>query len=153
MEKGTRLINKLNNKEYIVSGVSVMNNGKRSWECIEFTNNTRVNKEEVERFYEVVEVNKEIKEIPKFKVDGYKNANAQGVEIYNFSKDEVEIGYTLISGKEIRKTVKKYTFKSGEWCFYIKIGYKNICVYDWQITMTDEWIMEEFNNFKKYKIS
>ena len=40
-------------------------------------------------------------------VDGYKNANAQGVKIYNFSKDEVEIGYTLISGKEIRKTVKK----------------------------------------------
>ena len=153
MKKGTKLINKLNNEEYVVNGTSVMSNGKRSWECIEFTNNSRVSMEEIEKFYEVVENNVITNDIPKFKVDAYKNANAQGVKIYNFNKDEVEIGYTLISGKEIRKTVKKYTFKNGEWCFYIKIGYKNLCVYDWLITMTDEWINEEFKNFKKYKIS
>ena len=153
MKKGTKLINKLNNEEYVVNGTSVMSNGKRSWECIEFTNNSRVSMEEIEKFYEVVENNVITNDIPKYKVDTYKNANAQGVKIYNFNKDEVEIGYTLISGKEIRKTVKKYTFKNGEWCFYIKIGYKNICVYDWQITMTEEWIKEEFKNFKKYKIS
>lgn len=151
MEKGTRLINKLNNKEYVVCGTSVMSNGRKSWECIEFTNNTRVNKEDIEKFYEVVGTNKEVKEIPKFKVDGCKNSNARGVVVYDFNKDTVKVGYTLINGKKIVKTVKKYTYKNGEWAFYINVGRNSICVRDYQLTMTDEWIKEEFKNFKKYK--
>ena len=148
--KGTKLINKLNSEERIVIGFSSMSNGKRTWECAELDNGSRIAINEIEANYNIEE-NNEVKEIAKFKVDGTKNNNARTVKIYDFSKEEVKIGYTLINGKEVRKTVKKYTFKNGEWCFYIKHGYQNICVYDWQIIMTDEWMKEEFKNFKKYK--
>ena len=150
MKNGTKLINKINNKEVVVVGKSFMNNGKRTWECVEFEDGTRLSVEEVERFYEEVK-EVEIKEIPKFKVDGMKNANAIGVKVYDFNKDTVEVGYRLINGKEVRKTVKKYTYKDGSWEFYLRIGYKNICVHDFQLTMTDEFIKEEFSNFKRYK--
>ena len=150
MENGTKLINKINNKEVVVVGKSFMNNGKKSWECVEFEDGSRLAVEEVERFYEEVE-EAETKDIPKFKVNGIKNANAIGVKVYDFNKDTVEVGYRLINGKEVRKTVKKYTYKDGSWEFYLRIGYKNICVHDFQLTMTDEFIKEEFSNFKRYK--
>ena len=150
MENGTKLINKINNKEVVVVGKSFMNNGKRTWECVEFEDGTRLAVEEVERFYEEVK-EVENKDIPKFKVNGIKNANAIGVKVYDFNKDTVEVGYRLINGKEVRKTVKKYTYKDGSWEFYLRIGYKNICVHDFQLTMTDEFIKEEFSNFKRYK--
>ena len=150
MKNGTKLINKINNKEVVVVGKSFMNNGKRTWECVEFEDGTRLAVEEVERFYEEVK-EVENKDIPKFKVNGIKNANAIGVKVYDFNKDTVEVGYRLINGKEVRKTVKKYTYKDGSWEFYLSIGYKNICVHDFQLTMTDEFIKEEFSNFKRYK--
>ena len=89
-------------------------------------------------------------EIAKFKVDTLKNPNGRGIKIYNFNKETVDVGYTTVNDKIFRKTVKKYTFKDGSWCFYIKKGGRNICVYDWQITMTDEWAAIEFSRFKKY---
>ena len=150
MKNGTKLINKINNKEVVVVGKSFMNNGKRTWECVEFEDGTRLAVEEVERFYEEVK-EVENKDIPKFKVNGIKNANAIGVKVYDFNKDTVEVGYRLINGKEVRKTVKKYTDKDGSWEFYLRIGYKNICIHDFQLTMTDEFIKEEFSNFKRYK--
>ena len=150
MKNGTKLINKINNKEVVVVGKSFMNNGKRTWECVEFEDGTRLAVEEVERFYEEVK-EVENKDIPKFKVNGIKNANAIGVKVYDFNKDTVEVGYRLINGKEVRKTVKKYTYKDGSWEFYLRIGYKNICVHDFQLTMTNEFIKEEFSNFKRYK--
>ena len=148
--KGNKLINKLNGKKNTIIGFSSMSNGKRTWECVELDNGSRIAINEIENSYKV-EVNNSDEEVAKFKVDGMKNNNARCVKIYDFNKEEVKIGYTLINGDEIRKTVKKYTFKDGSWCFYIKHGYRNICVYDWQITMTDEWIKKEFSSFKKYK--
>ena len=52
MKNGTKLINKINNKEVVIVGKSFMNNGKRTWECVEFEDGTRLAVEEVERFYE-----------------------------------------------------------------------------------------------------
>ena len=150
MKNGTKLINNINNKEVVIVGKSFMSNGKRTWECVDFEDGTRLSVEEVERFYEEVK-EVENKDIPKFKVNGIKNANAIGVKVYDFNKDTVEVGYRLINGKEVRKTVKKYTYKDGSWEFYLRIGYKNICVHDFQLTMTDEFIKEEFSNFKRYK--
>ena len=92
MKNGTKLINKINNKEVVVVGKSFMNNGKRTWECVEFEDGTRLAVEEVERFYEEVK-EVENKDIPKFKVNGIKNANAIGVKVYDFNKDTVAVGY------------------------------------------------------------
>ena len=36
MKNGTKLINKINNKEVVIVGKSFMSNGKRTWECVEF---------------------------------------------------------------------------------------------------------------------
>ena len=152
MKKGTILRDKFSGRFFTTTGeISTMTNGKRTWECIEFDNGSRVSVEEVERLFEVVEEVKEAEqEIAKFKVDTLRNSNGRGIKIYNFNKETVDVGYITVNDKIFRKTVKKYTFKDGSWCFYIKKGGRNICVYDWQITMTDEWAAIEFSRFKKY---
>ena len=152
MKKGTILRDKFSGRFFTTTGeISTMTNGKRTWECIEFDNGSRVSVEEVERLFEVVEEAKEAdQEIAKFKVDTLRNSNGRGIKIYNFNKETVDVGYVTVNDKIFRKTVKKYTFKDGSWCFYIKKGGRNICVYDWQITMTDEWAAIEFSRFKKY---
>ena len=155
MKKGTILRDKFSGRFFTATGeISTMTNGKRTWECIEFDNGSRVSVEEVERLFEVVEEAKESKEaeqeIAKFKVDTLRNPNGRGIKIYNFNKETVDVGYITVNDKIFRKIVKKYTFKDGSWCFYIKKGGRNICVYDWQITMTDEWAAIEFSRFKKY---
>ncbi len=153
MKKGTILRDKFSGRFFTTTGeISTMTNGKRTWECIEFDNGSRVSVEEVERLFEVVEEAKEAEqEIAKFKVDTLRNPNGRGIKIYNFNKETVDAGYITVNGKIFRKTVKKYTFKDGSWCFYIKKGGRNICIYDWQITMTDEWAAIEFSRFKKYR--
>ena len=152
MKKGTILRDKFSGRFFTTTGeISTMTNGKRTWECIEFDNGSRVSVEEVERLFEVVEEVKEAEqEIAKFKVDTLRNSNGRGIKIYNFNKENLDVGYITVNDKIFRKTVKKYTFKDGSWFFYIKKGGRNICVYDWQITMTDEWAAIEFSRFKKY---